>query len=167
MLALERRPGTRAGELRRTPAAPPRPALDPIAEAEADAVATSVVDRIGPMPGLRPDGDRLPAPLAGALRDQVGPVGHVRVHSDHLSEQLADAVGARAFSAGSDVYLGGGEGGAELLAHEAAHAVLHPQPGADLVHAKLAGTRDASSARAVTAPRAASPSSWASTGTSC
>lgn len=116
------------------------PALDARAEAEADGVADRVVAQIGELPGLRPSGDRLPAALSDALAREVGSVEHVRVHADGLSAQLAASIHARAFAAGSDIHLARGEGGAELLAHEAAHAALHLPRAAGTVHAKLMGT---------------------------
>jgi len=55
--------------------------------------------------------------------------GHVRVHGDRHAAGLARSVGARAFTVGSDVFLGPGEAapdqpeGRRLLAHELTHVV--------------------------------------------
>jgi hypothetical protein len=58
-------------------------------------------------------------------------LGDVRVHSGPESVQAADALGARAFTTGSDIHLGSGESATDtrLMAHEAAHT-LHQQGGA-------------------------------------
>ncbi len=56
-------------------------------------------------------------------------LGAVRVHTDPASAESADAIGARAYTAGSDVYFAAGqyaptsEDGQRLLAHELAHVV--------------------------------------------
>ena len=52
-------------------------------------------------------------------------LGHVRVHSDERARQTAEEMGARAFTQGSDIFLGRGESAADLrlMAHEAAHVV--------------------------------------------
>jgi hypothetical protein len=56
-------------------------------------------------------------------------VGRVRIHTDARAAEAADALGARAFTIGSDIYFGAGEyapgtgPGRKLLAHELAHTV--------------------------------------------
>lgn len=114
---------------------PLKVAADGPAEAEAEAVAERVTARIGPDAGHVDADGRLPGRLAAALGAEVGCVDHVRVHDDALSELLAASVQARAFTAGRDIHLAAGEGGTHLLAHEATHAVRHPQPAPDVVHA--------------------------------
>jgi hypothetical protein len=76
------------------------------------------------------------APLDTAVQAKVesatgSALGDVRVHSGPASTQAADALGARAFTTGSDIHLGSGESAANtrLMAHEAAHT-LHQQGGA-------------------------------------
>jgi len=70
-------------------------------------------------PGVREE-------MATALGDDFG---DVRVHTDPLAGTLAQAVQARAFTTGADIYFGGGEyrpasaDGRELLAHELRHVV--------------------------------------------
>lgn len=54
-------------------------------------------------------------------------LGDVQLHTDEVAGQEADALGARAFARGTDIYFGPGEyrpesrSGQELLAHELAH----------------------------------------------
>src|SRR3954447_7878629 len=51
-------------------------------------------------------------------------LGAVRIHTDQQAASAADALGARAFAAGTDIYFGAGrfsprsDDGRELLAHE-------------------------------------------------
>jgi hypothetical protein len=75
------------------------------------------------------------APLDAAVQAKVesatsATLGDVRVHSGPASVQAADALGARAFTTGSDIHLGSGESATNtrLMAHEAAHT-LHQQGG--------------------------------------
>lgn len=55
--------------------------------------------------------------------------GHVRIHADAEADQLADAVDARAFTTGSDIFFRAGAydpnspQGLHLLAHESAHTL--------------------------------------------
>jgi hypothetical protein len=71
--------------------------------------------------------DRDFAAQAGAhLGDSFG---DVRVHTDEHAAALSQAVSARAFTVGRDIFFGAGEyspgtaGGRELLTHELAHVV--------------------------------------------
>ena len=82
-------------------------------------------------------GRRLAGDVSRSLEAAVGaPLSDVRVHTDDHAAALARAVSARAFTVGSDIYFGSGEynpgtrNGAQLIAHEAAHAVQ--QQGAPL-----------------------------------
>ena len=75
-------------------------------------------------------GRRLAGDVSRSLEAAVGaPLSDVRVHTDDHAAALARAVSARAFTVGSDIYFGSGEynpgtrDGAQLIAHEAAHAV--------------------------------------------
>ena len=79
-----------------------------------------------PLAGLpRGGGDALDPAVAEGVASATGEeLDDVRVHSDPASAEAAAALGARAFTLGSDIYMGEGEGGdAELLAHEAAHTL--------------------------------------------
>src|SRR5690349_18125192 len=67
-------------------------------------------------------------PVARELRAKVEPhVGAslegVRVHEDEAAREAAGAIGARAFTYQSDVFLGPGESSSDvaLMAHELAH----------------------------------------------
>jgi hypothetical protein len=81
---------------------------------------TRTIDGAGP--GRRPT-DREQA----FLREVHGrAMPEARIHEGGASRELADAVGARAFTVGRDIYIPGGvhldsPGSAELLAHEATH----------------------------------------------
>jgi hypothetical protein len=70
------------------------------------------------------------APLDAAVRGQIEPVlgaalGHVRVHSDDAAHTGTAGVHARAFTHGSDIFLGRNESAhdVKLMAHEATHVV--------------------------------------------
>lgn len=65
-------------------------------------------------------------------------LGDARVHDDPMAHAAADALGAKAFTAGSSVFMGAGHaagpGGDELLRHELTHVdqmrgVAGPEPG--------------------------------------
>jgi hypothetical protein len=75
-------------------------------------------------------GDALPAPTRAKMESSFGAdFSSVRVHQG----PEADAIGARAFTHGSDIHFGAGEyqpgarGGDELLGHELAHVVQQSQ----------------------------------------
>lgn len=70
------------------------------------------------------------APMDPAVRAPIeqgtgADLGDVRVHSDDQAQSSAEQIGARAFTQGSDIFLGRGESGSDLrlMAHEAAHVV--------------------------------------------
>jgi hypothetical protein len=70
------------------------------------------------------------ASLDGSVAERVGShlgadFSAVRVHGDPLSQQATQAMGARAFAYGGDVFLGPGESGGDLglMAHELTHVV--------------------------------------------
>jgi hypothetical protein len=67
-------------------------------------------------------------PLAPAERALVrGPAAGVRVHDSEAARAASDALGARAFTHGSHVWLGEGRSDVAVLAHELAHATAPPQ----------------------------------------
>jgi hypothetical protein len=71
-------------------------------------------------------GAPLNAGVRGPIERSVGAdLGHVRVHSDAQAQTSAEGIGARAYTQGSDIFLGRGEsaGDLRLLAHEATHVV--------------------------------------------
>lgn len=74
------------------------------------------------------------SPLEPAVREEMSATlghdfGDVRVHTDALAGTLAQAVQARAFTTGADIYFGGSEyrpaspEGRRLLTHELTHVV--------------------------------------------
>ena len=84
------------------------------------------------------------APLPEAERAFFEPrmgssLAGVRVHSDSRAAGLADALGARAFTYGHDIYLGAGRGVSpassdrQLLAHELAHVAEQPAAGGSVI----------------------------------
>lgn len=142
-------------------------------EREADAVAALVPSALAPpeeqvatLPRpAAPAGSMAPAGSGAALdtdiRARLEPalgvdLGHVRVHADAEAHARAGALQAKAFTHGSDIWLGPGQSPRDLalMAHEAAHVVQqaggvpmlqrraadyqHPEDGA-LVRARLEG----------------------------
>jgi outer membrane protein OmpA-like peptidoglycan-associated protein len=60
----------------------------------------------------------------------------MRLHADAEAAELADAFGARAFTYGSDIFMGGGHGAAEtgeLVAHEAVHVAQQAAQGSPVL----------------------------------
>lgn len=75
-------------------------------------------------------------PMRSDVRQRIEPVlnsglGHVRVHSDSHSQLAAQAINARAFTHGNNIYLGPGQGAGDvqLMAHEATHVVQQGRSG--------------------------------------
>ncbi|MEQ9504507.1 MAG: DUF4157 domain-containing protein [Deltaproteobacteria bacterium] len=69
-------------------------------------------------------------PLLASTRERIeastdADLGDVRVHEDGHARRAADAINARAFTHGRDIWLGSGESQTDvrLMAHEAAHVV--------------------------------------------
>jgi outer membrane protein OmpA-like peptidoglycan-associated protein len=98
----------------------------------------------------RGGGSRLPSDARGFFESRLGRnLSNVRVHDDVAAAHAADAVDARAFTAGEDVYFARGEysphtsSGRKLIAHELVHAL------------QQAPTATASSSGARSAPPAA------------
>src|SRR5262245_12926714 len=84
-----------------------------------DAAATSAVQSKG-------SGMPLLGDVQGQIESHLGAdLGRVRVHTDGNAASAADAMGARAFTHGSDVFLGSGERPSDLglMAHELTHVV--------------------------------------------
>jgi hypothetical protein len=79
--------------------------------------------RSGPAPGLS-------APLRSRMENKMGvELGGARLHSGAAAGRAADALNARAFTVGQDMFFGRGQydpgstAGQRLIAHEAAHTV--------------------------------------------
>lgn len=102
-------------------AAPPTEQEDPArVQRKADGSA-AVAAVASPGPG---------APLPQATRAAIEPhlgtsLDHVRVHDDAASREAARSIQAKAFTSGSDIWLGPGASAhdSRLMAHEAAHVV--------------------------------------------
>ncbi|TNE86684.1 MAG: DUF4157 domain-containing protein [Deltaproteobacteria bacterium] len=89
----------------------------------------SAIERI-----KRSRGQALPGAVAQKLGALLGhDFSHVRVHTDGEAAKAADALNARAFALGADVFFGSGEfapgseEGQELLAHELTHVKQHDE----------------------------------------
>jgi hypothetical protein len=118
---------------------PDQPARSPLARrygalAEAMAKRRAGAERAGPtmsdVATAAVEGASAGAPVDGGVRAQVEPhlgadLSGVRVHADPLAQQASEAMGARAFAHGRDVFLGPGESGGDvgLMAHELTHVV--------------------------------------------
>ncbi len=108
----------------------PQPQI-PSAEREADRLSASVT--FGSPGAVKAAmGARLGADLSG-----------VRFHTDAASAARADAMGARAFTAGADVYFGGEGFDPAVAAHELVHTVQQGAVagGAETVSAPLGGVQ--------------------------
>jgi Domain of unknown function (DUF4157) len=145
----ERRPEERFEEVAPAPTSAP---ADEVAELRLARLASAVgnnafgqIARAGW--GILPDGTAHPdvtqalararghgQPLAADVRERVGhalgdSLGDVRIHSDETAGRLTNAVAARAFAVGSDVFVApseyrpGSSDGDALLAHELTHVV--------------------------------------------
>jgi hypothetical protein len=71
-------------------------------------------------------GNSLPEPVRAFMEPRFGvDFGQVRVHSDNETVQMNEAVGARAFTHGQDIYFGAGQSPTDLAltAHELTHVV--------------------------------------------
>lgn len=105
---------------------PPAPSATPIVGRAGGPLdpgtSTLISARLGggrPLPG--PDRSRMEAAFGTGL-------SHVRLHDDPMAGRLNDAVAARAFTLGNDVFLGRGvdpttRDGDQVLAHEIAHVL--------------------------------------------
>jgi len=96
-----------------------------------DAAGSGVIDP-GQAAALiaRSRGQRLPEAVAMRLSTALGvDISHARIHTDTAAQKAADAVHAKAFAVGQDVFFGAGKyqpgtsQGDELLLHELTHVV--------------------------------------------
>lgn len=120
--------------------------LDPTVEEEADRIADRAVAIAGP--GVTAtQGNRVSPALQHALAPLVGTTAHLEVTTSGPASKEAAAMGARGFAETGSITLADGElsapDAAHLVAHEAAHASLHPTAAGGGVHAKMAGTHGA------------------------
>jgi hypothetical protein len=120
---------------RRTPTAPSdRELVD-----EAIRQAEEEPERAAPVPlGESSKGKPLGPELRADMEQAFGEdLAHVRVHTDESSRESARAVGAEAFTSGSDIFFGPSRdpeaGDAELLAHELTHVVQKAGDGSNEV----------------------------------
>ena len=81
-------------------------------------------------------GQPLPAPVRAEMEGRFGaPLADVRVHTDGAAADSAAGMGARAYTAGSDIIFGAASyapdsaEGRGLLAHELTHVVQQRQAG--------------------------------------
>jgi hypothetical protein len=100
----------------------------PVQKAPASALAPSAAmeDTAARAIQTKGAGEPLQPSTREKLESRMGAdLSGVRVHDDAAARQAADAIDARAFTHGSDVWLGSGEsqGDLGLMAHEATHVV--------------------------------------------
>ncbi|NND76015.1 MAG: DUF4157 domain-containing protein, partial [Ilumatobacter sp.] len=95
----------------------------------------------------------LDAPLRGRMEQHMGvDLGGVRVHDDRAAGAAADALNARAFTVGQDMFFGPGQyapdtsAGQHLIAHETAHTVQQQGGSAGAQRIQRATKADAKSA---------------------
>lgn len=101
------------------PAQPVQPADGPEPTPAIDDAASVAISEPGPGVPLRAD-------TRAALEPKLqADLGDVRVHDDDAAHRHAAAIQARAFTHGSDIWLGRGESQSDvaLMAHEATHVV--------------------------------------------
>lgn len=106
---------------------------------------------------LRPTGQPLDSATRRFMEPRFGlDFSHVRIHADSKCAQMADALNARAFTVGSDIYLGRGElqprnvESDRLLAHELAHVTQQSRMGPALQPKLKITGKPADVARAMT-----------------
>lgn len=93
----------------------------PTAEAEADRIAASV------------SGARTPEEVKTQLGEKMGAdFSNVTFHTDSAALKQADAMGARAYTTGSDVYFGSGGFDPGVAAHELVHTVQQGMVGSTM-----------------------------------
>lgn len=109
-----------------------------------EAVARSIQDRKG-------RGQPLDDATRERMEDSLGQdLSDVRVHADDDAHQLNEAVTAKAFTAGDDVFFSRGtydpysQGGQELLAHELTHVVQQRTGSSGLSPGEVSHPHDAS-----------------------
>ena len=130
--AEQRKPGAPAVQ-REAKAGPPASDADTLAETAETAVAEKG-------PG-RPLDESVRVPLEEGLGADFSAV---RVHDDVQARARAAALHARAFTHGSDIWLGPGESSLDLalMAHEAAHVVQQGGAGRGVVQRQASGDPD-------------------------
>jgi len=129
--------GTKAPTVQSNPTIPgARPAAKAIARQAMPHAANAAEAQAAPSksPALTPPGpgEPLPQTTRHKLEDSMGAdLSDVRVHSNAQAQQQARDLDARAFTSGSDVWLGEGESPHDvgLMAHEATHVVQQREPG--------------------------------------
>ena len=104
--------------------------------------------RIGAVPKSE-EGEHLNPATQTAMEHALGQdLSAVRIHTDSQAQQAAEALDARAFTHGRDVYFGKGEyepvsrSGQHLLAHELAHVVQQQGHEARTATDRVGQTRD-------------------------
>ena len=113
-------------------------------------------------------GSALDATIRQTVESHVGAdLSHVRVHSDERAHNASESIGARAFTYGSQVFLGPGESATDLalMAHELTHVVQQGAAGQLGTQALAVGAADhpaereadAVAARAVAGPSTTGP----------
>jgi hypothetical protein len=108
----------------------------------ADVLAGQIQGRLG-------SGEHLPEDVRERFAPGLGdPLSNVRVHRDAAAADLADAVGARAFTTGADVFFGAGQYAPDTLdgAHLIAHELVHTTQAATADHEGLSVSHPADSA---------------------
>ena len=114
----------------------------------------------------RSQGVPLPPAVAARFAAVLGhDVSHVTIHDDAAAAKAAEAVGAHAFTVGTDIFFGEGElalgtpEGDRLLAHELTHVVQHDEgrvpaaaEGLEVAHPSHALEREAEQAAAEAGP---------------
>lgn len=125
------------------------PALPTAAEIGAASAGLLPTDLALSISGLRGHGSALPEDVRGAFEERLGVgLAAIRIHAGADADRVTGALGAVAFSLGSDLFFSSGSyapgdpAGRRLLAHEVAHA-LQPAPAA------AGGTTDAVEGAAV------------------
>src|SRR5262245_4728561 len=115
---------------------PPRPAAVPAPKVRPPTKTKAL--KLAPTPGAGGPGTSLPQAIARQIsRSLRVDVSAVRVHTDAAAAAAAKSVGARAFAAGTHIFLASGERPTDvaLMAHEVAHVVQQrgtPGPGMQL-----------------------------------
>jgi hypothetical protein len=104
--------------------------MKPLMQRQADGGGMASADLEASIAGVRGKGQPLSEGVRGSMEQAFGAdFSGVRVHADADSHQLNQAIQARAFTTGQDIFFRQGEyqpdnqGGQELLAHELTHVV--------------------------------------------
>lgn len=107
------------------------------------------LERLRTLLQKRSSGSAPPEAVARAVEQATGlPLGEVRLHHGSDAASVAAALGARAVTVGSDVFLGAGEyspdsqSGFALLAHELAHTYETPGPVSETQSLRIGGVAE-------------------------